>query len=304
MRLKWLRWFCDFGNGGSRGGHFPHERGSVSCLLRAATMGTIMSSCCIVGCSSPSSVSNGDAEQVTADSPVGVRAPESSVSLDATELPAAFRKIQLEYQSASRKHRSQLRLAKSSEEKANLANEAPDSAAAVKSAIDLYESHEADPSYLDMAGWVVRTSEGAEPVRTVLEVVKQHHMSHPELDRFLNRPYRLGVPVVTEFVAELAAKGDSPASMAARFLITTTLDAEADQERIIQLMQSIVDFEGEVKYGANDYKLLADGRLFSIRRLQVGSEIPDIEGPDVDGQVFRLADYRGKVVMLDFWGDW
>ena len=304
MRLKWLRCFSDFGSGGSGGGHFPHERCSVSCLFRAATLGTIMSSCCVVGCSSSSTVSNGDAEQGIADSPAGERAPESSVSLDATKLPVAFRKIQLEYQSASRQHRSKLRQAKSAEDKAKLANEAPDSAAAVTSAIELYEDHEADPSFLDMADWVVRTSEDPEPIRTVLEVVKQHHMSHPELDRFLNRPYRLGVPVVTEFVAELAAKGDSPASMVARFLITTNLDAEADQERIIQLMQSIVDFEGEVKYGANDYKLLADGRLFSIRRLQVGSEIPDIEGPDVDGEVFRLADYRGKVIMLDFWGDW
>ena len=303
MRLKWL-WFCDLDSGGSSCDRIRHERCSVSCLFRVVTLGTVMSSCCVIGCSPSSSVSNGDAEQVVADSPAGEGASESSVSLDATDLLAAFRKIQLDYQSTSRKHRSKLRQAKSAEDKAKLANEAPDSAAAVKSAIDLYEDHEADPSYLDMAGWVVRTSEDAEPVRTVLEVVKQHHTSHSEFDRFLNRPYRLGVPVVAEFVNELAAKGDSPASMVARFLITTNLDAEADQERIIQLMQSIVDFAGEVKYGANDYKLLADGRLFSIRRLQVGSEIPDIEGPDVDGEVFRLADYRGKVIMLDFWGDW
>jgi len=36
----------------------------------------------------------------------------------------------------------------------------------------------------------------------------------------------------------------------------------------------------------------------------VGKQAPDIEGEDLDGKRFTLADYRGKVVMLDFWGMW
>lgn len=38
--------------------------------------------------------------------------------------------------------------------------------------------------------------------------------------------------------------------------------------------------------------------------LEVGMVAPEIEGEDIDGQVFKLSDYRGKVVVLDFWGDW
>jgi cytochrome oxidase Cu insertion factor (SCO1/SenC/PrrC family) len=38
--------------------------------------------------------------------------------------------------------------------------------------------------------------------------------------------------------------------------------------------------------------------------LKVGRVAPDIEGEDVDGERFRLSDYRGKVVLLDFWGHW
>src|SRR5580765_3370097 len=36
----------------------------------------------------------------------------------------------------------------------------------------------------------------------------------------------------------------------------------------------------------------------------VGKEVPDIEGEDLDGKPFKLSDYRGKVVMLTFWGNW
>jgi hypothetical protein len=36
----------------------------------------------------------------------------------------------------------------------------------------------------------------------------------------------------------------------------------------------------------------------------VGEMAPDITGPDTDGTEFKLADYRGKIVMVDFWGNW
>jgi cytochrome oxidase Cu insertion factor (SCO1/SenC/PrrC family) len=35
-----------------------------------------------------------------------------------------------------------------------------------------------------------------------------------------------------------------------------------------------------------------------------GNPAPEIEGKDVDGKPFKLSDYRGKVVLLDFWGNW
>src|SRR5262249_45547242 len=41
--------------------------------------------------------------------------------------------------------------------------------------------------------------------------------------------------------------------------------------------------------------------LFEIRHLAVGKEAPEIEGEDQDGKRFKLSDYRGKVVLLDFW---
>src|SRR5262249_49409358 len=45
----------------------------------------------------------------------------------------------------------------------------------------------------------------------------------------------------------------------------------------------------------------AKAELFEIRHLAVGKEAPNIEGVDQDGKKFKLSDYKGKVVMLDFW---
>ena len=48
----------------------------------------------------------------------------------------------------------------------------------------------------------------------------------------------------------------------------------------------------------------AKAQLFEARNLVVGKVAPEIEGEDADGKKFKLSEYRGKVVVLDFWGDW
>jgi hypothetical protein len=48
----------------------------------------------------------------------------------------------------------------------------------------------------------------------------------------------------------------------------------------------------------------AKSELFEIRHLSIGKEAPEIEAEDIDGKKFKLSDYRGKVVVLDFWGNW
>jgi hypothetical protein len=37
---------------------------------------------------------------------------------------------------------------------------------------------------------------------------------------------------------------------------------------------------------------------------RVGDVAPEIDGEDVDGNRLKLSDFRGKVVVVDFWGHW
>lgn len=50
--------------------------------------------------------------------------------------------------------------------------------------------------------------------------------------------------------------------------------------------------------------LRAGAPKFEAERLQNGMTVPEIAGADLDGTAFKLSDYRGKVVVIDFWGDW
>lgn len=38
--------------------------------------------------------------------------------------------------------------------------------------------------------------------------------------------------------------------------------------------------------------------------LKAGQIAPPLEGKDIDGKPIKLRDYRGKVVVIDFWGPW
>lgn len=57
-------------------------------------------------------------------------------------------------------------------------------------------------------------------------------------------------------------------------------------------------------YADTQYGKRAGGLIFQIDHLQIGMPAPDIVGEDVDGVKFKLSDYKGKVVVIDFWGWW
>jgi len=55
-----------------------------------------------------------------------------------------------------------------------------------------------------------------------------------------------------------------------------------------------------------DADLTAEAKqeIREIERFSIGAVAPEIVGVDTDGVSFKLSDYRGKVVLLDFWGFW
>jgi hypothetical protein len=79
-----------------------------------------------------------------------------------------------------------------------------------------------------------------------------------------------------------------------------------DRDRALKEIEAVFE-QAAQKYGEvklPDGDLVAErarAELFGVRSLSVGQEAPDIDGEDQDGKRFKLSDYRGKVVLLDFW---
>jgi hypothetical protein len=69
--------------------------------------------------------------------------------------------------------------------------------------------------------------------------------------------------------------------------------------------EQAVEKYGDVKMPEGDsVGEKAKAELFEIRHLVAGKEAPEIQGEDQDGKQFKLSDYRGKVVLLDFWQEY
>lgn len=49
---------------------------------------------------------------------------------------------------------------------------------------------------------------------------------------------------------------------------------------------------------------LVERELFHFRNLMIGREAPNIVGRDLQGEEFQLSDYRGRIVVLYFTGNW
>src|SRR5262249_44970220 len=84
----------------------------------------------------------------------------------------------------------------------------------------------------------------------------------------------------------------------------------ADPEKVTKeaeaLFQRVIDNYADVRDQANrNLASLAKSPLRALRAaIVVGKPVPEIRAEDLDGAQFKLSDYRGKVVLLDFWGHW
>jgi len=73
-----------------------------------------------------------------------------------------------------------------------------------------------------------------------------------------------------------------------------------------KLLQRVVDKYADVKKSSGGtLGKNAAAQLQAVREpTAVDKPAPEIEGEDLDGKKFKLSDYKGKVVLLDFWGNW
>jgi hypothetical protein len=112
----------------------------------------------------------------------------------------------------------------------------------------------------------------------------------------------LGLDETLALLAEIEKKSKTPAIQAAALLETATILARGarpgDADKAHAVYESVL-----AKYPGTDSARTAQAQLLQVS-VQVGKPVPDFSARDIDGVEFKLRDYRGKVVVLDFWGFW
>lgn len=141
----------------------------------------------------------------------------------------------------------------------------------------------------------------------LLEDVASQHADAPwigELAKSLTALYIMLLEEDVDRVVDILAEKSTRREVVAEALYRSaafgrTSKRPAAPARADELMKRIQRDYADTEYGRK-------GRGEETRAvgLKVGNLAPDFTTKDTEGVSFKLSDYRGKVVVLDFWGFW
>jgi len=234
---------------------------------------------------------------LAADDKTGPAASTPAGQYDA--LVNEFRKAQQDFFKASD-------AAKTKEVKETLSSSYPQPQNYSPRFLELARKHPKDPVAFDALVWVVTNDRYGQHVNDTLEVLLRDHIENEKLGQVAQalvysnaREPAKTLERIIEKNPHREVKGTATYSLG---LVKQGLDKNAEAEKLFeQVLEKFGDVQGGFRGTLAD---AARGQLFEIRNLAIGKVAPDIEGEDMEGQNFKLSDYRGKVVVIDFWGDW
>ncbi|HVU87624.1 MAG TPA: trypsin-like peptidase domain-containing protein [Pirellulales bacterium] len=78
---------------------------------------------------------------------------------------------------------------------------------------------------------------------------------------------------------------------------------KAEEAKALTLLKRVVNQYGDVKVGESTLGAVVGPVLYTIEHLTVGKKAPEVKGKDFEGHNIKLSDFRGKVLVLDFFAD-
>jgi len=210
--------------------------------------------------------------------------------------------------------------------------------------LELAKQHPTDPAAYDCLSWIVLNSECGPlceaPYARAVDLLAQHHAQHKDSERhfetmlesaFLSSAKYLEAVFEKHPAADVRGRAGFHLAMFLKHYCETmdrlrTLPENAknaelfmgpvlvktltatDPAPLLQKAEAALE-RVQKEYGLVEYKQsflvkTAAQELFELRHLAVGKAIPEIDSEDTDGNKLKLSNYRGKVVVLVFWGTW
>ena len=222
-----------------------------------------------------------------------------------------YSSIESEFDTAMDELRVAYDAAKPSERRKVLAEKRPDSAAYGERFMELAEKHPEGEAAAKSLAWVATKARSPDMSSKAMELLFENHTDSEAIAAVCFPLVRSGDPADAERLEMLAeksphdvVKGAATLCLANRLKRMSERDDSIEQVEYMSLFKKVVNDYADVELDGRKFSETAANVIFEIENLSIGSEAPDIQAEDLDGVVFKLSDYRGKVVVLDFWGHW
>jgi thiol-disulfide isomerase/thioredoxin/predicted esterase len=146
------------------------------------------------------------------------------------------------------------------------------------------------------------------------DLIADGYAARPDIQHFcegLGRNQPWAVRYERHLRAILRVNQDRWVRCSAQFALASVVQSAAEDrqgEAETLFEQFLAEFDGKHSYRSQGleqhYIALAVDQLLELRSRAIGMPAPDIAGIDLDDRPMTLSDYRGRVVLMNFWATW
>jgi len=244
--------------------------------------------------------------------------PEASQSkVDSSTTPAErYRDALKEYQKALEAFMTAYRAAKTDSERQKvIETKQPDSGRYADTMLKIAADAPKDPVAVEALTWVAMNAYGPQTEKAMQTLIA-NHVGDPKIGSLCVRMAYDNTSQSEKFLREVLArnpgheaKGQACLALGQRLKNQAEMagakgKSEAMSKEAEALLERVTKEFADIKLPRGTTGDIARNMLNEIRNLGIGKTAPEVRGEDIDGKTLKLTDFRGKVVVLDFWGDW
>ena len=239
-------------------------------------------------------------------------APPAAQGAGAQSPDDQVRALEEEYDAAQQALSSKLKELESDEARREyMAANRPDPKKYAERFQALADAHRGTEAAARALAWIFTRTQAEKLTRPAIERLVAEHASSPHLARVCGRLEAVQAEWAKQTLEKLAetspsaeVRGRSLYALARRAKAGAELGSKDLSTEAEALLERVAKEHGDLKVGKRTLGQSAEADLFEMRNLAIGKVAPDIEGEDIGGQKFKLSEHRGKVIVLDFWGNW
>jgi len=180
----------------------------------------------------------------------------------------------------------------------------PDETVASLSA--LVEANPTDPAILEAVTWIARSTRGAGLEAKDFANLKKHHLNNDNIGDVTMALVYSQEAEARDFLSTVSEKSTSKKARGTA-LYALAIGMERDKTKAAEydaITNKIINDHPDLEIRDRNIATALKAKKEAAVKFAIGKVAPEIIGKDVDGNEMKLSDYKGKVVVLDFWGDW
>lgn len=165
------------------------------------------------------------------------------------------------------------------------------------------KQHPQDAAAFDALVWIAANGESGAAFQEAFGILANQHVENPRLVQVVEAMADFSSDGEKQLRQIIAKSPHRDVQGLARYFLAHRLKAQSPADAL-ELLNEVVEKYAEVNYRRGSLATAAKAEVHELDKLAIGKVAPEIAGEDLEGKAFKLSDYRGKVVLVNFWGDW